>query len=140
MVVNKGDVTSKGYELEAQSVPLYNLSLKGGYSYTHLKSADSAPTGRDLYACRLALTYDDRDSLQAQLAGNYTWWSLPAEQGARYSTFVWDLNLAKRFPFTPTTSAELFFIVHNLFGGAYYTLNLQPNPSRWVEGGLRLRF
>ncbi|OHB27560.1 MAG: hypothetical protein A2X79_05040 [Desulfuromonadaceae bacterium GWB2_53_15] len=136
---NGGDITRQGYELEAESVPLYHLTLKLGHAYVH-KSADSASEGIDNYSYMVAIKYDDRTSFMAQLMGNYVWWNLPAVQGAKYDTFIWDLALNKKIFTTDNTETEIFANVHNIFGGAYYTLNVQPNPGRWVEGGLRFRF
>ncbi|HEY3307508.1 MAG TPA: TonB-dependent receptor [Desulfuromonadaceae bacterium] len=136
---NGGDVTRQGYELEAETVPWYNISLKLGHAYVH-KSADSQAAGTDLYSHQIGIKYDDRRSLVAQLMGSYVWWNLPADQGARYDNFIWDLALNKRIFLNDRTSVEGFLTVHNLFSGAYYTLDLQPNPLRWVEGGVRFRF
>jgi hypothetical protein len=43
--INQGDVTRQGYELEAETVPYYNLSLKLGHAYMHSK-ADAVSSGR----------------------------------------------------------------------------------------------
>ncbi|GAM08672.1 vitamin B12 transporter BtuB [Geobacter sp. OR-1] len=137
--VNNGNVTRQGYELGAETVPFYDLSLKAAFSYVRI-SPDSAAPGQDNYLTQLRFRYDDRKSLNVDLYGQQTWWNLDASQGAKYNNFIWDLTATKRFQLTDTTSAELFGTVHNLFSGSSYTYSLFPNPQRWVEGGLRFKF
>lgn len=138
-VVNGSDVTRQGYELGAETVPLYNLSLRGAFSYVRISPDSSAP-GQDNYATQIRLRYDDRKSLQADLYAQQTWWDLDPAEKAKYSNFIWDLTATKSFQLTDTTSAELFGTLHNLFSGSYYTYYMFPNPQRWVEAGLRFKF
>jgi vitamin B12 transporter len=139
IMLNDGDVTRQGYELEAESVPVYNLSLKAGHAYVH-KDATFASDWKVNYSILAGIKYDDRKSLMAQLTGYYIWWNLPADYHAKYNNFIWDLNLNKKFFINATTATEVFLTVHNLFSGANYQLNSLPNAGRWVEGGLRFRF
>jgi len=141
--INHGDVTRQGYELEAESVPFYGVSLKAAHAYahTHLDSpSEGAEAGTDLYSYLVGVKYDDRISLSALLTGSYIWWSLPASNGANYGTFIWDLTITKKFRTTDRTTIEMFTTIHNLFSGSSYTAAYLPNASRWVEGGLRFRF
>jgi vitamin B12 transporter len=142
-IINHGDVTRQGYELEAESVPFYGVSLKAAHAYvhTHLDSpTEGAKTGTDMYSYLVGVKYDDRVSLTAMLTGSYVWWGLPASYGARYDTFIWDFTVNKKFHTTDKTTLELFATVHNLFSGASYIQAALPNASRWVEGGLRFKF
>jgi vitamin B12 transporter len=140
---NMGSVVRQGYELEAESAPVYNVSLKGAHAFAHI-DADSQPEPTVNYSYQIAIKYDDRQSILAQLAGTYLWWDLPAgptpSLNARYKTFIWDLNLSKKFHTSETTSLDAFLNVHNLFSGSQYTVFAYPNPGRWVEGGLRINF
>ncbi|MBF0558149.1 MAG: TonB-dependent receptor [Nitrospirae bacterium] len=136
---NGGHATRQGYEFEAETVPLYNISLKVGNAYVH-KNDDSSPDPTVNYSYFLGLKYDNRKSFVAQLMGSYVWWDQPASQLAKYDTFIWDLALTKKIYTTEKTSAEVFLTVHNLFSGSYYTSNVEPNPQRWVNGGLRFKF
>jgi len=141
--INNGDVTRQGYELEAESVPFYGVSLKAAHAYahTHLGSpAADTEAGTDLYSYLVGVKYDDRVSLTGLLSGSYVWWDMPARNGAKYGTFIWDLTVNKKFHTTKKTTMELFMTIHNLFSGANYTNASLPNASRWVEGGLRFRF
>lgn len=147
-IVNGGDVTRQGYELEAETIPFHNLSLRLGHAYAHARAdaipADRASNSWDTYSWLVGIKYDDRRSFTALLSGSYVWWDAPSTQPAfpnpQYGTFIWDLTATKRFRTSATTSLETFLTIHNLFSGAHYTSSLYPNPPRWVEGGLRFRF
>ena len=137
-VVNIGDVIRQGYELELDTVPLYNVSLKLSHSYSHIMP--DASGGTDDYSYLVGIKYDDRASLMAQLTGAYIWMTEDGYLNARYNTFIWDFTINKRIRTTNTTSLDLFMTVHNLFSGAHYTNDQYPNALRWVEAGVRFRF
>ena len=145
---NRGDVIRQGYELEAETVPFYNLSLKLGHAYVHVKG-DTVVNGYanpyyDLYSWLVGIKYDDRRSITAQLNGSYIWWDYPplppVNLAPQYRTFIWDLTGTKRFRTSDTTTLETFLTLHNLFSGAHYTTSAFPNAIRWIEGGLRFKF
>ena len=146
--INQDDITRQGYELEADTVPFYNLSLKLGHAYAHVKG-DSVQNGYsnryyDTYSWLAGVKYDDRSSFTALLSGRYVWWDLaptmPAYPDPVYDTFIWDLSATKKFRLDESNSLETFLTLHNIFGGNYYTLSVYPNPGRWVEGGVRFKF
>lgn len=145
--INQGDITHQGYELEAETVPFHNLSLKLGHAYMHSK-ADAVSSGHannyfDNYSWLVGIKYDDRRSFTALLSGSYVYWDLDPSQGVnsdKYKTFIWDLTGTKKFRTSDTTTLETFLTIHNLFSGAHTTIAVFPNPTRWVEGGLRLKF
>jgi vitamin B12 transporter len=141
--INNGEIRRKGVELEAETVPLYNLSLLAGFAYVDLKPAnEKGSTG--IYTYNIGLKYEDRKSFRAQLLGHYVWWDFDAASkaigGANYDDFIWDLNLNKRFWFNQKTATELFFTAHNLFNGSQYTFGDSKNPERWLEAGIRVSF
>jgi vitamin B12 transporter len=145
--INRDDITRQGYELEADSVPIYNLSLKVGHAYAHVKSdtvqSSYANPSYDTYSWLIGIKYDDRRSFNALLSGSYVWWdyaSLPSNPDPRYDTFIWDLTATRKFRASDKTTMETFLSVHNIFSGAHYTASFYPNPGRWVEGGLRFKF
>lgn len=147
-MVNGGDATRQGYELEVETVPLYNLSARASHSYAHTR-VDDIPEGRDenhwdTYSWLVGIKYDDRHSFSALLSGSYIWWDVPhttpAYANPCYGTFIWDLTGTKRFRVGSAASLETFLTIHNLFSGSHYTSSFYPNPSRWVEGGVRLHF
>jgi vitamin B12 transporter len=146
---NVGKVRRHGFELEAETAPFHNFSLKAGFAYVHTKtSTDSetvtVPPPNAAYEYNVAVKYEDPANLMVQLFGHYGWWNLndPGfnDPLTKYNDFVWDLNLRKRVYTCGKTSAEVFLTGHNLLNGSQYALSLAKNPTRWVEGGLRFKF
>ena len=138
----------QGFEIEARTTPLYNVSLATGYTYLHAKNAD---TGEELktnsdqsvpsQVVKLALNYNKADlGLRGVLTGNYVWWNSPTGYQSE-SGMIWDLHLNWKLMPKSELSPELFFSGHNLFNGVQTTgTELYTNPSRWYDGGLRVRF
>jgi len=139
LYINAGSVRRQGIEIEAETLPLYNLSLRAGFAYVDLDPAnDGGSTG--IHAWNIGLRYDDRKSFRAQLFGHYVWWNLPAEVMASYDDFIWDINVSKKIWSREKSAVELFFSAHNIFNGAQYTRGDIENPGRWVEAGTRISF
>jgi len=146
--INRGSATRQGYELEADTVPIYNLSLKLGHAYSHVKT-DTKTSGfahpyYDLYSWLVGIKYDDRRSFSALLSGRYIWWdyapTMPAYPNPEYRTFIWDLTATKKFQISDKSTLDTFLTVHNIFSGNYTGSGVYPNPERWVEGGVRFKF
>ena len=143
-VYNRGEATRQGYELEADTVPFYNLSLKLGNAYAHF-SGETAPADYinshyDMYSWLVGVKYDDRRSFSALLTGSYVYWDNDHADQGQYTTFIWDLTATKKFRLDEQNTLETFLTVHNIFSGAYYVSSLYPNAVRWVEGGVRFKF
>jgi len=136
--VNQGDIRRQGIEIETDTVPFHNLSLKAGFAYVKIK-----PSSRESllnYAYNIGIRYDDRKSLMAQLFGHYVWWNADSALNAKYNAFIWDLNIRKKICSIGMTDTEVFMTGHNIFSGSQYTNGDVKNPGRWVEAGLRFRF
>lgn len=136
--VNVGKIVRQGYEVSAESAPVFNTSLKVSNSFVHIRP-DAPFRTTNNYSYQAGIKYDDRKSWLGQLTGTYIRWDLPEGTG-RDGYFVWDANLNRRFDIGNDRSAELFFTVHNLFAAPYTTLTSQVNPGRWVEGGVKWRY
>ncbi len=133
-IINVGDLVRQGYELEVETVPLYNVSLKLSHSYAHIKPDGSK--GKDDYSYLVGLKYDDRASWVALLTGAYVWMEQDSQYNAKYNSFIWDFNINKRFRINDTTGVDLFMTVHNLFSGAHYIpLTSTKTPSGGSRGG-----
>jgi vitamin B12 transporter len=139
LFINAGSVRREGIEVEAETVPIYNLTFRAGFDYVNLNPAnDSGST--NLRAWNVGLRYDDKVSLKAQLFGHYVWWDFdPAWKGS-YDAFIWDFNASKKAWSRVTTAVELFFTAHNLFNSSQYLIGGIENPGRWVEAGTRISF
>ena len=134
---NNGEVKRQGFELEAETAPLYNISVRAGFAYVEKETDENTRTN---YAANIAIKYDDRRSFMALLSGHYIWWDLPAEDMAKYSSFIWDLNMRKKIYSYGRTNTELFLTGHNIFSGSQYASGEYKNPGMWVEAGLRVKF
>jgi vitamin B12 transporter len=141
--VNRGDIRRQGLELEAETIPIYNLSLLAGFSYVNSKPPSERGL-QDIYSCNLGFRYDDKSSFMAQLFGHYVWWDFDdiskAQWDADYDDFIWDLNLEKRIFSHNKSAPRLFLTAHNLFNGSQYTFGDIKNPKRWMEAGIRINF
>ncbi|HXE97457.1 MAG TPA: TonB-dependent receptor [Dongiaceae bacterium] len=139
----------EGFEIEARTTPILGFSLTGGYTYLYAKNSD---TGERLqtdssqsvppHTVKLALNYNKTDfGLRGALTGNYVWWNSPADGIARSAGMIWDLHLNWKINPKSETSPELFFSGHNLLNGVQTTdFTLFDTPSRWFDGGIRVRF
>ncbi len=139
LYINAGSVRRQGVEVEAETVPLYNLSLRAGFAFVDLDPANNGGS-TTIHAWNIGLRYDDRESFRAQLSGRYVWWDLPPASMATYDTFIWDLNLSKKVWAQKKSALELFLSGHNILNGSQYTLGDIVNPGRWVEAGARFSF
>ncbi len=131
----------EGFEIETRTVPLYNTWLTAGYVFTDAKNLT---TDTDIFwvarhTWDLGLHYDDR-TFRGALTGHYIWWNSEASDNAQYKDFIFDLNLGWRFYRNGNTEAEIFATGHNLFDGKQYQFETFINPSRWFEGGLRIKW
>ena len=139
----------QGFEVEARTVPMFGLSLGSGYTYQHVKNAD---TGEELqtdsnqsvpsHLVKLALKYDITDlGLRSTLTGNYVFWNSAPGYPVSDKGMIWDLHLNWKVSPKNELSPELFFSGHNLFNGDQTTFTvLYKSVPRWFEGGVRLRF
>lgn len=132
----------QGIEIEARTVPVYDLSFTAGYTFTDSRNRDTDERVRDLplHSVKLSLQYDDHArGLLGVLTGNYVHWNEPPRNKAKDDAILWDLSLTKRFP-VKEYAPELFFTVHNLLNDSQYQVYVFRNTGRWLEGGVRFRF
>lgn len=142
IAVNEGKQRRQGLELEIRTASFYNTSLSAGFVFV---DATDRKTGRVLkeiprYTYDIGLTYNNAKSFSALLRGHYIWWNADSGDQGEYNGFVWDLNLRKKVYSGPSMGAELFVTGHNIFNGSQYVIGSFGNPSRWIEGGLKVNF
>ncbi len=149
-----GDITitnedRQGFEFEARTTPLFNLSLTSGYTYLYAKNSDTGErlqsnSGQSVppHTVKLALNYDKADfGLRGTLTGNYVWWNAADDTPAANAGMIWNLHLNWKMKPKSELSPELFFSGHNLFNGVQTTdTTLYKNAGRWFEGGVRVNF
>ncbi len=134
---NQGKIRRQGFEIEAETIPFYNVTLLGGAAYVRIKPSDESDTN-EKYTYNIGVRYDDKKSFQAQLFGHYIWWDLEKFYQASYDDFIWDLHLTKRIYAKAKNTMEIFVAARNIFNGDQYTLGDSMNPGRWIEIGIRM--
>jgi len=139
LVVNDGDLRSRGIELELETVAVHHVSCWGGVAYVQVKELEPGETN-GFYNYNIGLRYDDPRFCTAQLFGYRNQWEVDPVYRANQSDFIWDLNLTRKIPAPAWGSSEIFLSAHNLFNGSQYTWSENPNPDRWLEVGIRLKF
>nr|CBX29142.1 hypothetical protein N47_J01230 [uncultured Desulfobacterium sp.] len=139
LYINSGASRRQGIELEAETVPVYNLSLRSGFAYVDINPATEYGAA-GIYTWNIGLNYNDKKSFRAQLFGHYAWWDLGSASRASYDDFIWDLNLNKKIYSNELIATDLFLTAHNIFNGSQYVLGDIQNPKRWVEAGIRFSF
>lgn len=138
--VNGSSADQKGFEIEWETAPVWNLSLKAGFSYVHYSPPDIESGTENAYTADICLKYDDNQGLNLQLMGFLTDWGQPAEEQNKDGKFLWDLAFSKRLPGIGRISPEVFGAVHNLLNQDQYLFPEHKNPDRWMEAGIRFRF
>jgi vitamin B12 transporter len=140
--VNRGDIRRQGLELEAETIPIYNVSFMAGFSYVDMDPPNERGS-EDMYTYNIGIGYHKK-SFRAQLFGHYVDWGFDdiskQQWNAGYDNFIWDLNLSKRIYSNESVDAQLFLTGHNIFNGSQYTFGESKNPDRWVETGIRIDF
>jgi vitamin B12 transporter len=140
--INSGKQRIQGFDAEIRA------SLPAGlFPYFAMAFIDSEDreTGMRIrgiaprYLYNIGINYV-RGSLKASLDGKYAWWDAPQEDGARYDSFIFDLNVTKTFKAAGFVTPELFLSVRNLFNNVQYAIPVIRNPKRVFEGGLRAYF
>lgn len=137
--INKGKIKRQGLELEAETIPLHNLTFWGGVAYVHITPPHDTGTA-DVHSYTLGLRYDDRESFRAEFFGHYLWWDMDHTWDAEYDDFIWDITLTKKIHAYKKTAIEIFVIIHNLFNSSQYSFTDNKNPKRWTELGIRVEF
>ena len=136
LFINDGKIKRKGFEVEAETAPVYNFSFKGGLTYVDLNHSDTSGPS-EIYNCVIAIKYNYND-LKGQLTGYYEWFD--PDSDVNYDNFIWDLNINKGFHIDHRSYMEVFAAVHNLFNGFQYSYIENINPRRWLEVGIKYRF
>jgi len=139
----------QGFEVEARTIPVFDVSLTGGYTYLYAKNTD---TGERLqtdnnqtvppHVVKLALNYDKSDlGLRGTLTGNYVIWNSADGYPSASTGMIWDLHLNWKLRPKSELSPELYFSGHNLLNGAQTTDPMvYKNAGRWFDGGMRVSF
>ncbi|OGW25617.1 MAG: hypothetical protein A2X59_13460 [Nitrospirae bacterium GWC2_42_7] len=138
-VENETKQRRQGIEIEFRTMPIYNFTLYGGAAFIDYKELENRPT----QTFDIGLKYDDKKSFRALLHGHYIWLDWPKvdkDFSADYNSFVFDVNMIKKFYEKKDFSVEGFVTGHNIFNAAQYTSGYLKNSGRWIESGVRMKF
>lgn len=141
---NAGIIRLNGVELEAKTAVYHGLSLSGNFTYVVEDSMGDGSSKRkndETYVTNLIFSYHYPDfGLRAELAGHYYWMNEEIKnEEPDYDDFLWDFLIGKDFV-VASTSGEVYLKAHNIFNGNQYWDYEYPNPERWVEAGIALKF
>jgi len=91
--INAGSITRQGFEIESETAPIYNVSLRGGLAFVDLNPANDSGS-KHVYEYNLGLRYDDRRAFRAGLFGHFIHWDLDPAFNADDHDIIWNLNLS----------------------------------------------
>ncbi|MDU9047413.1 MAG: TonB-dependent receptor [Candidatus Electrothrix sp. Rat3] len=141
---NTGTIRLNGFEVEVKTAVYRGLSLIGNFTYVKEKSKETSTStwvDDETYTGNLILTYLNMQyGVKTKFAGHYYWMSDKAvNQEPANGTFLWDVLVAKDFDFS-NLNGEVYLKGHNIFNRDQYFDVDYPNPERWLEAGLALKF
>lgn len=134
---NEGKIIRKGIELEFETVSFYNLKLWAGGTYILIDNVSESELSKN-YSIDVALRYEDAQSLKVSLSGHYIYLDYEEYDESNFNQAIWDLNLNKTLYNNDKLNLNIFFTLHNIFNGDQYFRSDNPNPGRWIEGGIRV--
>ena len=141
---NAGTIRWNGVELEAQTLEYLGLRFTTNFTLVVEDSMGDGSTNvenDETYTANIIVDYTNHDhNWRAQLAGHYYWlnWSVINER-PKYDDFLWDALLSKDLTLS-AVPVEIYVKAHNIFNASQYFDYEYPNPDRWVEAGIVVRF
>ena len=141
---NAGTIRWNGVEFEGKTLEYHGLVLTTNFTFVTEDSMGDGTSDREndeTYVANLILDYRNHThGWRAQLAGHYYWMNEEVKnEKPEYDDFLWDALLSKDLALG-ATMAELYVKAHNIFNSSQYFDFEYPNPDRWVEAGIVLRF
>jgi vitamin B12 transporter len=141
-VVNAGRQRRQGIEVEVKTKPIHRFSVSAGTTYldSRNRETDERLVNSPRYTYDIGVEYNNDKLFYALLKGHFI--KIHSDRGlqSKDSTFVWDIHASRTIFRTEATVAQLFFSVHNLFNASQFLVLQWPNPARWAEVGLRVKF
>jgi vitamin B12 transporter len=141
---NAGTIRLNGMELEAKTVEFNGLRLTTNFTLVVEDSMGNGSTNienAETYTANIILDYTCHEQgWRAELAGHYYWmnWLMKNER-PKYDDFLWDALLSKDLTLS-AVPVEIYVKAHNIFNASQYFDYEYPNPDRWVEAGIVVRF
>jgi vitamin B12 transporter len=141
---NAGSIRWNGVELEAKTLEFHGLRLTTNFTFVTEDSKGDGATDREndeTYTANIIVDYTNHEhDWRAELAGHYYWMNSSVKnEKPHYDDFLWDALLSKDLILT-AVPVEIYVKAHNLFNASQYFDYEYPNPNRWVEAGIMVRF
>jgi vitamin B12 transporter len=141
---NTGTIRSNGFEIEVKTADYHGLSLTGNTTYVKEKSKATNISNwvdDETYSANLIFSYRNTTyGLRTEMIGHYYRISDHiTNEEPEHGTFLWNILIAQDVDFS-LLSGEVYFKGHNIFNGKQYFDRDYPNPERWLELGLALKF
>ncbi|MEO5357548.1 MAG: TonB-dependent receptor plug domain-containing protein [Nitrospirae bacterium YQR-1] len=138
----------QGFEIEAETVPFYNITLSTGFSYTHIKNIDTGEyvTNTPRYSYDLGVHYRHPKILDATLKGHYIRWYYDPSEYNNYYTFtgnnsmIFDLNLSREIYRDANITTGLYIKGTNIFNDSLVFYANRLYNGRIIQGGLKVNF
>lgn len=131
------DLTREGFEIEAKTIPLFNIALGLGYTYTHIFNTENGADIQGLPRHHLLLNATYRaHGTDAMLVGRYINWNNTASR----DSVTWDFLLTQRLQSWDSGDLSFQLGVYNIFGGKQYSTSTFPNPPLRANAGIQVRF
>lgn len=142
--INSDKIRWDGLDLDIRTQEYKGLSLRTNFT---LAVEDSMGTGSnnlendETYSANVILNYHHQSTgIRAELAGNYIWYNENMQNSSHDNDdMLWDAMLSKDFSLSHC-SGDLFIKARNIFNGNQMWDVDYPNPDRWVEVGITLKF
>ncbi len=141
---NTGTIRLNGFEIEVKTAAYHGLVLTGNFTYVTGESkiaGTNTSEDDDTYTGNLIFSYlNTTYGLRTKLAGHYYWMSdLVKNEEPDHGNFIWDFLITKDLETLPLNS-EVYLKGHNIFNSNLYFDIDYPNPERWLEVGLAVKF
>ena len=146
-----GNITKfirKGYEAELGFIPGYGFTGYIGTNYNkhENKTTESMLTWIPTRTYKAGLKYENpKWDFLVNLRGRYIWWNMDADMVAYFGfpqdrKWIIDLKISKGLDFVKGVKANVFLDVFNLTNQLYWDRSDLPNPRRWMDFGLEIKF
>jgi len=130
-------LTREGFEVEAKTLPLFNMTLGAGYTYAHIYNTDTSADIKGLPRHHLLLNANYRaHGLDATLFARYINWNGTTSR----DQVVWDFLLSQRVHHWSTGNASVTFSARNIFNGNQQPSSTFPNPPLRIDAGIKVNF
>jgi vitamin B12 transporter len=141
---NGGRARTTGGEFEVATNAVKGFVFTSGVHYEQVRLIDFSDPRyanvRDIYGVNAALAYDGKDGLTGAVKAHYLWLDMTEQWQPDSRGVVVDLFGARKFAATGGVVLEVFASVHNIFNAHSYSEQVQKNPGRWLEAGVRCSF